>query len=379
MLFMLVFAAFATIPAVNAQDSTGSATRCTTRFGYYPLPTGTAAVPTWYRYTTSTITFSSTYETHETVTIAPSVTTTTDVITTTLTFSTTTTSTQVPTTVPTPAGFIPLLYADLASPTPVPRFKRYELGGREAATALHLLKRQTIANHTSGFSVDRNGTSTNLYRKYAQRVDCRVFYTISTSIAITVTGLPETVTIGGQTATALVTNTVLSTTTVTEVVPRSTVYAACQRNNVGMYAPDEALSKPSEEMLIRTVNSVTGMTGNTLVFDRVLYRPAQGFPIENELIVNTTSAENCCVACQNTVSPPVLAHLLFLDYSANSVRPTAQDPSSSPANESATSASLKPRRYHPRSPQHSHPPSHTLFLMTRIAHWYTTTATTTQI
>jgi hypothetical protein len=237
MLFALIFAAFAAIPTAQAQDSTASATRCTTRFGYYPLPTGTAAVPTWYGYTTSTITFSSTYETHETVTMAPSATIATDVITTTLTVSTTTTSTQVPTTVPTPTGFIPLLYADLASPTLVPRFKRYELEGREAATALHLLKRQTIANHTGGFSVDRNGTSTNLYKRYAQRVDCRVFYTISTSIAITVTGLPETVTLGGQTATALVTSTVLSTTTITEVAPKSTVYAACQRNNVGMYAP----------------------------------------------------------------------------------------------------------------------------------------------
>jgi alkylhydroperoxidase family enzyme len=49
---------------------------------------------------------------------------------------------------------------------------------------------------------------------------------------------------------------------------------------------------------------VTGATGNTLIFDRVVYRPAQGFPIENELIVNTTSAENCCIACQNTVSHP---------------------------------------------------------------------------
>src|SRR4051794_28594723 len=52
------------------------------------------------------------------------------------------------------------------------------------------------------------------------------------------------------------------------------------------------------------VNMVPGMTGEDIEFNRVLYRPAEGFPIENELIVNTTSAENCCIACQNTVSPP---------------------------------------------------------------------------
>lgn len=251
MLFSLVFAALAAIPAVTAQDSTTSATRCTTRFGYYPLPTGTAAVPTWYRFTTSTITFSSTYETHETVTMTPSATTATDVITTTLTVSTTTTSTQVPTTVPTPAAFIPLLYADLAKPTAVARFKRYELEGREAATAPHLLKRQTLTNNTGGFSVNRNGTSTNIYKKYPQRVDCRVFYTISVSVITTVTGAPETVTLAVSTAQALMTSTVLTTTTVTEVPPRITVYAACQKNNVGTSAPFRQLLLSLREILIK--------------------------------------------------------------------------------------------------------------------------------
>lgn len=40
-----------------------------------------------------------------------------------------------------------------------------------------------------------------------------------------------------------------------------------------------------------------------MVFDRVIYRNDTGFPIENELVVNTTNAVNCCIACQNTVSP----------------------------------------------------------------------------
>jgi hypothetical protein len=38
-------------------------------------------------------------------------------------------------------------------------------------------------------------------------------------------------------------------------------------------------------------------------FDRVIYRPQEGFPIANELVVNTTSAYNCCGACQETVRP----------------------------------------------------------------------------
>ena len=38
------------------------------------------------------------------------------------------------------------------------------------------------------------------------------------------------------------------------------------------------------------------------MFDRVIYRPAAGFPNENELVLNMMSAVGCCVACQTTVS-----------------------------------------------------------------------------
>jgi hypothetical protein len=54
--------------------------------------------------------------------------------------------------------------------------------------------------------------------------------------------------------------------------------------------------------MYETVSSVEGTTGMQLIFDRVIYRPSEGFPAANELIVNTTSAQNCCIACQNTVS-----------------------------------------------------------------------------
>jgi len=50
------------------------------------------------------------------------------------------------------------------------------------------------------------------------------------------------------------------------------------------------------------------MTDEDIVFNRVIYRPSEGFPLEDELITNTTSAENCCIAYQNTVSPSSLSY-----------------------------------------------------------------------
>jgi hypothetical protein len=38
-------------------------------------------------------------------------------------------------------------------------------------------------------------------------------------------------------------------------------------------------------------------------FDRINYHAQEGVPIANEMRLNTTNAINCCVACQNTVSP----------------------------------------------------------------------------
>jgi hypothetical protein len=38
---------------------------------------------------------------------------------------------------------------------------------------------------------------------------------------------------------------------------------------------------------------------DTLYFDRVIFRPDEGFPIANSLVLNTTSDVNCCIACQN--------------------------------------------------------------------------------
>lgn len=56
-------------------------------------------------------------------------------------------------------------------------------------------------------------------------------------------------------------------------------------------------------MLIQDlVNRIQDFNGRTLLFDRVIYRPATGFPNENELVVNTTNAVGCCVVCQTTAS-----------------------------------------------------------------------------
>jgi len=50
------------------------------------------------------------------------------------------------------------------------------------------------------------------------------------------------------------------------------------------------------------VSRIQDINGRTLMFDRVIYRPAAGFPNENESVLNMTSAVGCCVACQTTVS-----------------------------------------------------------------------------
>ncbi|KAH7338523.1 hypothetical protein BKA66DRAFT_479721 [Pyrenochaeta sp. MPI-SDFR-AT-0127] len=230
--------------------------------------------------TTTTNIFRITYTTRDTVVITPSATTYTDILTTTTTFTTTTTTAQAARTIPTPPGFLPLLAGSFANPTPIPRIKRGGVEGRDAY-ALHMFKRQTAANHTGGFVVDRNGITSSLDRKHPMSVNCSVIVTVnSTSITI-VTGLPETQYVPVQTATALSTSTVSVTTTITETAPQETIYQACAPNNV--------------------VNAIEGYEGNNaLIFDRVIFRPAQGFPIENEMVVNTTSGTKCCIACHTT-------------------------------------------------------------------------------
>jgi hypothetical protein len=51
------------------------------------------------------------------------------------------------------------------------------------------------------------------------------------------------------------------------------------------------------------VNSVEGLTGEPLVFYQIVYRPAEGFPAANELITNTTSAEECHLRLTQPAGP----------------------------------------------------------------------------
>jgi hypothetical protein len=236
MLFHTLVAACAAISAVAAQDVTSSATRCTTRFGYYALPTGTAgteAVPTWYRYSTTTNLFSITYTTRDTVTSTPDATTFTDMLTTTTTIITTTTSIPEPIVVATPAGFIALSAAGSAVPTSNSRARR-SIEGRDGH-AVSLFKRQTAANNTGGFIVDRNGNVSSLDRKFIQRVDCRVSVTVNSTMTTIVTGTPETVVVAPATATSVSTTTISTTETITQIAPQQTIYEACQPNNVSKY------------------------------------------------------------------------------------------------------------------------------------------------
>ncbi|KAA8625808.1 hypothetical protein PtrSN002B_008518 [Pyrenophora tritici-repentis] len=229
-------AALAAIPAtIVAQDMTYTATHCTSCFGYYPIPTGTAgsaAVPTWYQFVTTMSVTSMISEIRQTVTATANATTQMNMLTTTTTFFTTTTSTPAAVVIPAQAGFIPMIVGDAsnATLTPIPRIKRHSLFENNA---LQLGKRQTCSNCSGGFWSSRNGTTSSLNRKFTFRVDCLVYETINRTQTMTVTGLPMTVYQAGATALASSTLTVSVTSTVTEILPRATEYAACGANNVG--------------------------------------------------------------------------------------------------------------------------------------------------
>jgi hypothetical protein len=235
MLLEICLAALAALPAVIAQEVTSSSMLCTTSFGYRPLSSGTS-LTTYYNYETTTNHIIITSTTRTTVVVTPSATNFTNVVTSTAIFTETTTSTPVPTTIPTPANFLPLLAFAPAGPTAVSRFKRYEIEGRDAHSALQILRRQTPAGNTAGFTVGRNGTTSNMYKRSPRQVNCRVDITINNTTTITVTGLPETTfaDVASATAMTISTSTIISTTTLTAILPQQTVYAACQANNIGM-------------------------------------------------------------------------------------------------------------------------------------------------
>jgi hypothetical protein len=50
------------------------------------------------------------------------------------------------------------------------------------------------------------------------------------------------------------------------------------------------------------VNHITDRNGTRMNFNRVVYRPQEGLPIANSMVVNTTNEVNCCGVCQETVS-----------------------------------------------------------------------------
>lgn len=261
MLVPAFLAAIAAAPAVSAQyyalppqissapvsssssgpaEVTSSATRCTTIFGYYPIPTGTAgteALPTWYRFTTKTNIFKATTTTRDTITVTPTATTLVDVVTSATTLYTTETSTPAAVTIAPSAGFIPLLAVDFVQPTGgLSRAKRFELEARDP----NVLRRQLQmpgGNVTGGYRVDTNGVGSTMYRNYTLRVQCLVSVDINRTETTVVTGLPETVQVAPATATAVSTVTVSVTETIEETAPTPSIWLACQRNNVGTCEP----------------------------------------------------------------------------------------------------------------------------------------------
>jgi hypothetical protein len=74
-----------------------------------------------------------------------------------------------------------------------------------------------------------------------------------------------------------------------------------------------------------------------MVFERVIYRPAEGFPVANEKVLSTRDAVSCCVQCQTTVSTPCPLYCRALANSTQSLFVPA--PSTQQGSRSATSAS----------------------------------------
>jgi len=295
-----VFAAafLAAIPAVFAQtsgiprissNSTGSTsyfTRCTTNYGYYPLPTGYAGVPTWITYSRTTQTVLTTTTVQVTSTVTPNATTCGGgFVTETSTVTSTSTTTPPATTIGAKAGQLPLLNFDpnRIDPTPAPtgisRIKRLQAGSE--LEVRQLISRKTSEGNTGGILINPDGTVSTLNMIYPHRVLCERRRTIIVTREVIENAPATTVTLAQGTATAArSTITVTSTVIVQETAPTPKVYAACGGNNV--------------------VNSVTDLNGNRMNFDRIIYRPSEGFPIANEIVVNTTTPVSCCGACQDT-------------------------------------------------------------------------------
>ncbi|KAH7117146.1 hypothetical protein B0J11DRAFT_593316 [Dendryphion nanum] len=276
--FLAAFLAAA--PSVLAQgylaipDVTSSFTRCTTKYGNYALPTGSAGPPTWFVFTTTTNTFSVVFTTRETVSVTPEATTFTGVATSTSIVTATSFYTPPTVTVPTPAGFLALRTPDAS---PIPRIKRLQ-----SDVFRSFIKRQTLPGYTSGFDVNPDGTLSDLTRIHPHKVLCEVKVTVNHTEVTVESGAATTITLPQSTATLQSTTTVVTTSTVRETLPTPSVYAACAENNV--------------------VNHFQDPTGRRINLRRVDYLPREGLPIGNELITNTTNAINCCVACQNTAN-----------------------------------------------------------------------------
>lgn len=209
----------------STSTSASTTMSCATSMGYERR----SSVPTSYGFTTTTTTVSITSTMRATVTVTPTATTftvtemTTEVI----------TSSQAPIIIPTPAGFNPIFLFAQPAVTGSSRIKRYSMEARDAAEALSLLKRYTPMGNTGGFRVSRNGTTSNIYRRFPQELDCSVRITSTRFVMVVEQGPVESVFMDMDAATSMRTVTVSSTTTVTSEVPRETIYAACQGNNVG--------------------------------------------------------------------------------------------------------------------------------------------------
>ncbi|KAF2624025.1 hypothetical protein BU25DRAFT_493927 [Macroventuria anomochaeta] len=280
MLLPFFLAVLAAVSTAECQEVTETVIRCTTSYGMFAARTG-VNIETAFFTTTTTNSFAITSTVQATITVTPLATTFINVVNVTSTLTTTVTSVPAATTISAPVGFFPLI--NRGTPTPIPtaigRHRRALIEPR--AEHLQKVKRlpKTPAENTGEFIVLPNGDAQSLNRVFPTFVECRVSININSTETTIVTGLPKTEVLVPATATAVSTSTVSVTETIIDVQAQPTEYAACQPNNV--------------------VNNVLGFDNQPIYFDRIVFNSPEGFSIANSLVVNTTSAINCCIACQN--------------------------------------------------------------------------------
>ncbi|KAF2488561.1 hypothetical protein BU16DRAFT_532075 [Lophium mytilinum] len=253
----------ASLPAALAQSNlTSTSFSCYTQLATFKPST----VSTFFIATiTSTRDISQTITYTPIATITPNATTFTSVLTTTATLNTTVTSQLPPVTVPTRAGFVP--FAETTGTVAKTKNKR---------SRIELARRQDDATGAAGFELDNNGVSNPISSlSFPFKVYCEAYLYVSQISTSTVTALTAYTTVAAPIITAYTTTTTTVTSTITNIAPARTIYAACGLNNV-----------------------VSELNGRGIF--KVEYQPRVN--VTRQRILNATSGSDCCASCVQTTN-----------------------------------------------------------------------------